>query len=80
MGCLSVRMCTECILPLHALHQRNLVWRGGDVKGGGFALMDSSLNAIYRFLFLHLDCVTKAQRTEKQLLSLLMRHTHTRLK
>lgn len=39
--------------------------------------MDSSLNAIYGLLFLHLDCVTEAQRTEKQLLSLLMRHTHT---
>ncbi len=66
-----------CILPFHALHQCNLIWRGGDVEGGGFALMDSSLNAIYGLLFLHLDCVTEAQRPEKQLLSLLMRHTHT---
>lgn len=74
---LWVHVCTVCILPFHALHQRNLVWRGGDVEGGGFALMDSSLNAIHGLLFLHLDCVTEAQRTEKQLLSLLMRHTHT---
>lgn len=65
-----------CVLPFHALHQCNLVWRGGDVEGCGFALMDSSLNAVHRLLFLHLDCVTQAQRTEKQLLSLLMKHTH----
>ena len=57
--------------PLHALHQGHLVGRGGDVEGGGLALVDAVLDAVHRLLLLHLHRVAQAQGAEEQLLTLL---------
>lgn len=57
--------------PLHALHQRHLIRRGGDVEGGGLALVDAVLDPVHRLLLLHLHRVAQTQGPEKQLLVLL---------
>ncbi len=69
----------ECAPPLHALHQRHLVWRWGDVEGGGFALVDAMFDPVHRLLLLHLHRVAQTQRPEKQLLVLLQPTTNTGL-
>lgn len=55
-----VRMRLCVLSPLHALHQRHLIRRGGDVEGRRFSLVDSLLNAVHRLLLLHLHRVTQA--------------------
>lgn len=60
-----------CVPPLHALHERHLIRRRGDVEGGGLALVDAVLDAVHRLLLLHLHRVTQAQGPKEQLLVLL---------
>lgn len=60
--------------PFHSLHQSHLIWGGGDVEGGGPALMDALLDAVHRFFLLHLNRVTQTQCPEKQVLVLLQPH------
>lgn len=62
--------------PFHSFHQSHLIWRGGDVEGGGPALVDAPLYAIDRLLLLHLHRVTQAQRPEKQILVFLPTQTY----
>lgn len=64
-------LCVFANLPLHPLHQRHLIRRGGDVEGGGPALVDAPLDAVHRVLLLHLHRVTQTQRPEEQVLVLL---------
>lgn len=57
------RHCRDCkvvlaCLPLHSLHQRHLIRWGGDVEGGGPALVDAPLDTIHRVFLLHLHRVT----------------------
>lgn len=57
--------------PFHPLHQRHLIRRGGDVEGGGPALVDAPLDAVHGLFLLHLHRVTQTQRPEKEILVLL---------